>query len=79
MQMKMFTEHVLPPQSDLSSVGDLFFSKIASDMNSTLLIDKIQFRLATGLVIILVKKRLEIQDLYSIFILVLRIAQYWEK
>lgn len=63
----------------MSSVGDLFFSKIASDMNSTLLIDKIQFRLATGLVIILVKKRLEIQDLYSIFILVLRIAQYWEK
>ena len=63
----------------MSSVGDLFFSKIASDMNSALLIDKIQFRLATGLVIILVKKRLEIQDLYSIFILVLRIAQYWEK
>lgn len=77
MQMKMFTEHVLPPQSDLTN--SLFFSKIASDMNSTLLIDKIQFRLATGLVIILVKKRLEIQDLYSIFILVLRIAQYWEK
>lgn len=63
----------------MSSVGDLFFSKIASDMNSTLLIDNIQFRLATGLVIILNKKRLEIQDLYSIFILVLRIAQYWEK
>ena len=48
MQMKMFTEHVLPPQSDLSSVGDLFFSKIASDMNNTMLIDNIQFRLATG-------------------------------